>query len=323
MKNLTTKNTNPVLSLLFGLVPLQNLLLKSALVWLVFFGGLPLLNAQDHQKDNQWWIGLKTGTNTSNPTLIERFEVLSFGSGNQPIKDYTLKQGWGYHLGFVGAWDILPDLNISLQPYFSAQPIAYSKRYQWQSESHALTIKDHHHITLNNIYIPLMVRYQLPIPPLRNTKGTQSKKKSDPIWKSGSIKKNRSRIIPYLQTGFFYGRLLAARNQVTRAQTTDGFEEGTSQELMDITALFNHRTVGFSLGAGASYDISGSFRVSLDVTYNQGLSNLTNQANRYTNETMTLKYMDSLDDMRLQHWNIAWHFIFPLKFVYSGNYKSI
>ena len=126
-----------------------------------------------------------------------------------------------------------------------------------------------------------------------------------------------------VETGFFFGRLLAARNQVTRAQTVDGFEEGTSQELMDITALFNHRTVGFSLGAGASYDISGSFRVSLDVTYNQGLSNLTNQANRYTNETMTLKYMDSLDDMRLQHWNIAWHFIFPLKFVYSGNYKSI
>lgn len=288
-----------------------------------FFGILSSTTCQVNEKDNQWWIGFKTGTNQSNPSISKSFEVLTNSMETEQIKNYNIKQGWGYHVGFVGTWDFLNDLNVSLQPYFSSQKLAYSKNYQWQTEPNSLIINDQHHITLNHIHIPLFLRYEIPFPKLGNGMSGKLKKKSTYSMKPGSTKKQRSKTIPYIQAGFYYSRLLSANNQVTRTETTNGFEENPSEELIGITSLFNRGTVGFNLGAGASYDIGGSFRVALDLTYNQGLNNLANQKNRYSNQKMSLKYFDSLDDMRLQNWNIALHFLFPLKFVYSGNYQSI
>ena len=71
------------------------------------------------------------------------------------------------------------------------------------------------------------------------------------------------------------------------------------------------------------YDIGGSFRVAADITYQMQFDQMVNQKNRFDNKKLALKYYDAYDDSKLGNWNFSIHFLFPLKFVYSGSFKSI
>ena len=87
--------------------------------------------------------------------------------------------------------------------------------------------------------------------------------------------------------------------------------------------MLNQRNAAWILGGGVSYDLGGSFRVAIDANYQLDIDPLINQKKRYSNEKLTLGYQDTFDDIKLRNWAVAIHFLFPLKFIYSGNYKAL
>lgn len=295
--------------------------------------------AQQGDKDNQWWIGIKAGVNTTIIETVESYSPLSFSDADTPEKDYNIKSQLGYQVGILGTWDFWSSFTLSLQPYFAHHVFNYETTYEWTSPTNVMTIKNEHMNSYDYVYIPLLLRYELRFPSIFGGGGGKKNKPVDhghnhqknkrlyssKMQKGGAGAKGDEKavFIPYLQVGYFYSRLLGAEKVVTYTETVNGFEQEPADELIGITDLSNKANHGLLLGGGFSYDIGGSFRVAFDINYQLNMDLLTNQKNRYTNDKLVQQYYDVPDDIKMRNWDFSLHLIFPLKFVYSGNFKSI
>lgn len=290
--------------------------------------------AQRNEKDNQWWVGLKAGVNTTKILPGDSYTALSFSDEESPGKNYAVKNGVGYQVGLLGTWDFLGSITLSFQPFYAHHTYNYETEYSWTSDENNLTIKNEHQNSLDYVYLPLFVRYEFKLPSLFGGGGSkpvdhghnhQKNKRlySSKTQKRGGASGSKAKTIPYIQVGYYYSRLIGAEKMVTQTETINGYEETPTQELIGTTDLTNKANHGLLFGGGISYDIGGSFRLALDVNYHMGLANLTNQKARYSNEKLAQQYYDVPDDVRMQNWDFSIHFIFPLKFVYSGSFKSI
>ena len=287
-----------------------------------------LLFAQHKEKDNQWWVGLKTGFNTTNVTSLEHHSVFSYNDGTPQLKNYDLKYKKGYQIGLITVWDFWKNFNLSIQPTYANHKFSYENTFEWESDDNHLKIHDLHEHSFDYIYLPAFVRYEIKLPKMgggakQNSHGKKKKEKN--VYSSSTSKKNKafSKTTPYLEVGYFYSTLIGAQKNITRTETIDGFEYDPTNELIGVMDLMNKANHGMSFGGGVSYDIGGSFRVAADITYQMQFDQMVNQKNRFGNQKLALKYYDAYDDSKLGNWNFSIHFLFPLKFVYSGSFKSI
>lgn len=280
--------------------------------------------AQKLEKDNQWWLGLKGGINSTILQVGDRYSVYTFSDANTSSKNYDLKYKKGFQLGILGAWDFWQGFNLSFQPQFATYKFSYESQNIWKSEGDELKVVDLHQQAISRLFFPLLLRYEFSLPKMGHAKQTHAHDKQSHVYHADNQHaKKKSKTIPYLQAGMQYSRLIAAQKTVTRAETVNSFEYEQKQELVDIKDLFNQKNAAFMFGGGVSYDVGGSFRVALDATYQLDMDNLVNQKNRYSNEKLNLTYQDAMDDFKLRNWAFSIHFLFPLKFVYSGNYKAL
>lgn len=285
-----------------------------------------MLFSQHKEKDNQWWVGLKTGVNTTNVQKINSYSTFSFIDHTKHEKNYGLEYKLGYQVGLLGAWDFWNNFNLSFQPMYANQKFAFENTFEWESENNTLKIHDLHEHSFDYVTLPLFLRYEFKLPKMGGAKNPNShgKKKKDKNGYATQTKKSASsKTTPYLEVGYFYSRLIGAQKNIVRTETIDGFENEPSQELIGVLDLINKGNHGMSFGGGISYDVGGSFRIAADVSYQMQLDQMVNQKNRYSNQKLALKYYDVFDDSKLRNWNFSIHFLFPLKFVYSGNFKSI
>jgi hypothetical protein len=73
-------------------------------------------------------------------------------------------------------------------------------------------------------------------------------------------------------------------------------------------------------GAGGSYQM-GNVRLTLDVTYMQGMANITNVKNRFSNDHLA-GIGDAQDDIKLNNVVISAGVLFPMRFL-STSFKSL
>lgn len=276
-----------------------------------------LVRAQFDPEDNQWWVGLKGGTNRTQLLIGDRYHVLSLGNGVNNEKDYKLKKKNGFQVGGIVAWDFYYNFNLTVQPYFANHKYSYASRNKWESAENYLEILDFHSQSMNLFNLPVLIRYEFRLPKKRGSAGFSNTNAYRPILTA------HSKFTPYIQAGISYTRLLAASKNIQRIETINGSSSLAEEELLDISNLMNRGGLDYLVGGGVQYDIAGSFRVALDAVYKIGAQNVTNQKNRFSDNKLTLKYFDAPDDLKFNSWQVNVHFMFPLKFIYSPNYKSI
>jgi Outer membrane protein beta-barrel domain len=248
--------------------------------------------------DSQWWLGFKIGGNTTSPTLLKSYDLFSSTSGQQLFyeKDYEGFRRVGVQAGGMFVFSFKSLFSLSLQPTYSSMNWGYKTTQSWtDGNNQAVQIETKNRIVLNYLEIPLLLRYDI----------------------------LQTRLHPYVQAGAWYGRLLKADKYVS----TTSFDQASGATnpidnqapIIGAKNLFITSNWGFILGGGVSFDV-GNVRIGADLLYKQGLNNITNAKNRYS-DNRQIGLGDVFDDVSLKNVELSMHVMFPLKFLQTKAFK--
>ncbi len=271
--------------------------------------------------NDQWWIGFKSGLNSSAVANDETYAVFSnTGSLSQEgdIKKYENISKYGAQVGLIIAFEFVNNLSISLQPETVSYKFGYKNEYQWfdfEDTDNALTLNLDHDHTLRYFEVPLLLRYDFHI------SGESDNKKPKNRYEASSFP-----IIPYAQFGIFYGKLLSASKSAD-ISGTNVFSGATSElqsinQTIDMEPLLLSANWGLVGGIGLSHKISNA-RISLEANYKQSMVNITNTKERFGQNELVTDTYDVLDDIKLRNIELSFRFIMPLKFITSKNYNAL
>ncbi len=265
-------------------------------------------------RPTQWWLGLKFGGNSTNPSIVNSFNIYS-DSEDFGLKDYENdSRKYGYQIGIVGTFDFWQIVALSFQPSAKVYNYGYNYQLQWLDSNEAVALRSEYEHDMSMLYIdmPLFVKLEWKFG------GSAS---------SGKVKatkrgvKTTGAITPFIQGGIFYSTLLSANKKIDYKLKEYDIQ---IEEEVFYTGVKNNYLVsqwGFAFGGGCYYDFE-SVRVGFDVNYRIGRNNITNQSTRYDDERLLTQYFDVNDDLKLLNWEAQLHVVFPFKFVYSGNFKA-
>lgn len=246
--------------------------------------------------DTQWWLGFKGGVNLSEAEPGDRFSAFSpiNYSDEDNQKTYSSFEGLAgqagieitfYHKGF----------SFSLQPNYRRQRFSYFNNLLWEDANNAgsrLELRYDQDHQLDYIEIPLFIKYDF----------------------------TKTKLRPFIQVGAYYATLVSANKslQISGADFASGAVGPFQNEEVIVGAedLFIDSSVGVAGGVGLSYDVL-NVRVIFDATYRYGLNNVTDVANRFS-ENQLSGIGDALDDIELRNVSLNLGILFPLRFLASG-----
>jgi len=189
-------------------------------------------------------------------------------------------------------------LIVSLQPNFRRESFAYSNHYMWIDDTNSentFELNYYQEQKLDYIEVPLVLKAS---------------------FLQGNIK-------PFVGVGGYYGWLVNANKSIT----VDGIDRASgsaypfNKESLSVgaTDLFVNYNAGILGSIGFNYD-PGNIRLTFEIQYRYGLTNITNTANRFTDNRLA-GMGDALDDMSLNNLAINLSVLFPLRFL-SNEFSS-
>lgn len=291
---------------------LRFLFLSSA----VFFFTSTLAQRGESMSKTQWWLGLKTGMNTTSVSVPESFTALS-SDFNEGKKDYQSSfSRLGYQVALQTDFDIFGVVDISFQPGLRVLKYGYENNWLWQdSTGQAIyELTNLHNQTLTYLDLPLIFKFNF-ISSGQGKISIKGKSKKDIKIKTGGG------LIAFVEGGGFYNKLLSADKKITQSIDNNGnetellFQKNTNQS-------FINSSYGLLAGLGLGYDFQ-AVRVTMDVVYRKGFHNITREANRYVDDVLVNDYYDVPDNIILSNWEVSFHVLFPFKFVYGGSFKKL
>ena len=251
--------------------------------------------------DTQWWLGLKTGVNLTEPVSEVPYAV--FSPINYDVSELRKKYSRFNKVGMQAGIEVTfyhKGFSFSLQPNFRRQRFEYQNEYNWSNPEVAdqtLALSYSQEVSLDYIEIPFFLKYDL---------------------------MKDSKIRPFIEVGAFYGRLSGAEKKVSISgqDKASGGINAFEGESLNVGAdnLFIKSSAGVLGGAGINYDL-WKIRVSLDVVYRYGLHNISDVQNRYSNNSLS-GIGDTMDDLSLNNLSISLGFLFPLRFI-SKNFNAV
>lgn len=255
-------------------------------------------------QSSQWWIGIKAGTNFTDPQASGDFETFSFTadpSAGNAEKTYDQFRLPGYQFGFIVGFEFLRGLSVQVQPAFSGYGYSYSINYYWASledQSKNVSVTYEHENHLQYLELPLSVKYEL----------------------------QRGKTKPYIHGGAYISSLLNATKKVTET-ITDNATGGNSiydenKYAGQIEDFYLKSNWGFLAGVGVTQNV-GNARFGLEVNYKMGMKNVTNSASRYRDNQFVSGVFDVQDDIQLNHLEISVSVVMPLKFITSKDYVPL
>lgn len=258
--------------------------------------------AKDPFTQTQWWIGAKFGASLTQAEPTAYYSTFSPTIGNTAnsyFKKYEDFKKAGYHAG-LNITFFHKGLSFSLQPNYGRQSFSYSNDYEWtdsENPNNRLQLNYKQANNLDYLDIPLFIKYDI----------------------------LQTNFRPFVQIGGFYSSLVNADKTLTITGTdyASGSPNPFESEEIIVGAkdLFLNSSVGLLGGVGFSWDI-GNIRVSMDVNYRYGMSNITNAANRYRDNQLA-SVGDALDDMKLRNIQMGFHILFPMRFLISKNFRAV
>lgn len=251
-------------------------------------------------KQSQWFIGLKLGTNVTQATpltLHSEFSNTTVQDTESPTeyeKNYRPRgQNFGSLIGLTGTFAPHPNLLISLQPSYSNIKYGYTSAFTWTDETNpnnAITLNYEHEQSLNYLETPLLVRYGF----------------------------GRDKIKPYVQGGGFFGYLLNA-NKSVKTRGIDTASGGANEfdggiQTTTVTPLYIKSQIGLMGGGGLAFNFGG-IMVTASANYKKGFNNIVNTRERYQKARQLFGFGNVLDDVNLDSFEFSVTCMFPLKFL--------
>jgi len=253
---------------------------------------------------NQWWIGLRAGTNLNSASVTKSYSVFSYPAAipeGDNEKKYDSFSSPALEFGFSVSYEFMRGLSVNLLPVYSSNRLSYTNTFSWSEETepnNLVQVSYDIETRLQYVQFPLTIKYEL----------TQSKFK------------------PYIQAGGYYGLLTDA---IKKVKTTSLDRASGADEEKNITELsvgINDRirknNYGVLGGIGFTWNL-GNARFGLEANYLYGLQNLDNTTNKYFDNQLLTGVYDVPDDYKLNTIEVVLQAIIPLKFITSKEYVPL
>ena len=254
----------------------------------------PKLPGNDYQKflKTQWWLGLNAGINYTgvkasqtissiNPIDYDISELAkSYSNYSEPGLNIGLVISF-YHHGF----------SLETQPGFKQHVYGFASGMNWEGNTPEQQFRTRlrSQQKLNYIDLPIVFKYEL-------------------------IHTGRSR--PFVGIGATYAFLIGAEKNTTITHTEFTSGEGRSYPGGKIIVHNEGQFDNFAAvkaGGGATFDLL-NIRAVLEIYYNHGLSNISNEGSRFQiNELTTIGEVN--DDLNLNHLSASLSLVFPLRYI--------
>lgn len=243
--------------------------------------------------DTQWWLGLRAGSNLTDPKTASFYSVLSaidYDAENLK-KSYESYQSPGLQLGLDLTY-YHRGFSIGILPTFKRYRYDYDNSLEWVTALDIFETNYQVSQNLDYLEIPLVLKYD--------------------VLKSGNLR-------PFIQLGIQWGFAIGAEKSLTITHQ-EGTPAATSGGTISIDTKKDFKDFAAALvGIGASYDI-GNIRMSLDFSYHYGLTSIIDQERLFTENQLTA-VGDINDDIRLNNLQANLSFLFPLRFI-DTTFKS-
>lgn len=240
----------------------------------------------------QWWLGIKIGINYTNPISATPYSSIStIGLPEQDLeKIYDVFSLPGaqaglditfYHAGF----------SIGVQPTYKRIRYAYSNTRSWLGPNQVDAFDMAYDIEqrIDAVDIPLSVKYEI-------------------------IRSGKAR--PFVMAGGYYAFITHAEKKVdiTYTDYATGTPIPTSggTQILGVTNQFQN-FAGVLGGVGVSLDYF-NIRTVLEAVYLRGLTDITNDGNRFTQNELT-SIGDVNDELKMDNINVSLSFVFPLRYI--------
>ncbi|MEO1049846.1 MAG: outer membrane beta-barrel protein [Bacteroidota bacterium] len=279
----------------------------------------------NREKSDQFWIGFRGGINLTQATPEEKFYVFSPTDGNSISnfdKTYDNFSRVGTQVGIIMSYEFIDNISVTLQPTYSAYRFDYATSFSWEdieNPDSRLDFSYTHEQSFSYLEIPLMFRYDF----ILGQSGQRSGNSANSNKKRGI---EQGTWVAFAQAGGYYGRLLRADKTVTTRgvdQASGGVNElDVIEQSEGIDDLIIDSNVGVVGGLGIGYTL-GNARISFEVNYKYGLNNITNEANRFTEDRLSTGVYDALDNIQLSNVEAFISFVIPVKYITSGRFKAL
>jgi len=253
---------------------------------------------------NQWWIGVRGGTNLSNAIPQTSYSVFSYtsimpeGTNEKSYEAFNLP---GLQFGFSVSYEFIRGLSIHTFPSYSSFRFEYGNDFRWrdlENPEKQVSTSYKMQTRLQYIDLPLSIKYEF----LR-----------------GAFK-------PYIQAGGYYSFLTDALKKVKITGIDQASGSGSEINVTELSAGTEDRTqkTNFGILGGIGFTQNfGNARIGLEINYCYGLQNLDNSQMKFTDNQLLTGTYDVPDDYYLNSLSISMQVIIPLKFITSKDYVPL
>lgn len=248
--------------------------------------------------NTQWWLGIRSGANFSQTTLIKSY------SGLNPInystenieKEYENFVNPAFHIGL----DITfyhKGFSIITFPTFFKNNINYGSGLRWSGETEKDQYETSYKVrqSMTFLELPLAVKYDI----------------------------IGDKIRPFVMAGAFYSFAFDANKEVHILETD--YASGVAVQFDRATIKLNNKEEimnnwGVLGGVGVSFDF-WNIRSIIDLQYRHSFQSIVNSETRFNENTFS-SFGEVQDDYSLQNYSASISFVFPLRFI-DSQFKAL
>lgn len=259
---------------------------------------------KDPFKTSQVYVGLRAGANYNTVNVINRYSLI------KPTNDldeglYDKKYQEVENIGLIYGVTFLYQFEQRLVAGANASVNQIRFQYTQDQPGSSRSVNFIHNHDINYLEVPIFFRYMF-------------RKVNSRFWDKSSRKPTVPAIIPFVQVGLNFSMLINANKEYSKFTTQNGIESEEFEKNSDIKTLLSPFTVGAFIGGGARFRI-GTFYLTVEANFRQGLSSANNQNARYVNDNLQNEAYDIMDDFSFQSVEGLIGIIFPLKYLSKKN----
>lgn len=253
---------------------------------------------------NQWWVGVRGGTNLSTAIPESSYSVFSYiqpATSGDDSKKYSSFNLPGLQFGFSVSWEFIKGLSVNLLPSYTSYRFEYGNAFHWyDTENAAKQVRTSYNIEtrLQYVELPLTIKYELMHGPFK----------------------------PYIHAGGYYGMLTDAIKSINTTNIDEASGSDTEIVVTELSVGIEDRTkktnYGIIGGMGFTQNL-GNARVGLEINYQYGLQNLDNGGMKFTDSQLVTGAYDVSDDYSMNNLAVSIQIIIPLKFITSKDYVPL
>ncbi len=241
--------------------------------------------------DTQWWLGLKFGTNVTQPYANETYAVTSqinAASEMEGGKQYDEFNMLGVQVGLDATYYIR-GFSIGVQPLYKRMRYSYSNSFSWDNSIQNEAFITEYDVVqaLDLVEVPLTLKYD--------------------IIKAGSFR-------PFVMVGVSYSFVVGANKNLDIRHTDVVLDSRVvgGEVSLNVPNEFKHFASALG-GVGASYDV-GNIRLYLDFAYHYGFTSAVDKEEIFE-ENAFFAVGEINDDIFLRNISGSFGVVFPLKFI--------